>query len=375
MPDGSCRFPDGSAQLPSGAVKVPGLAGLYFPDGSISLANGDIQLPSGEVSTPNVEVPDGAVKFPDGSFKLGDDVYLPSGSVMLGSGKMKLPNGKIGKPKWGLPKFCMPSLGFKGSLPKVSIPKGSLLLPSGQVKLPDGRLISAGDWDFGFIETSMWYNRAKSALDIEVYQAVGLPKADLTGSIDAYAKLRFEPAIEGVTKLKTKVKKNTYSPKWNQSFSVKAPKPEFEARTLSCELWDWDRFSSNDPVAKVDFDLADLDFTGKKQWHPLQFFDMKMRAPKPSADGSLTLPDMSVQTPTGSRRGLDSSVKFPDGSIKLPDGSLQMPDGSIKGKGDLDFKLPDGAVELEDGSYQLPSGEIMLPSGNLVTPSGSWAQT
>ena len=81
----------------------------------------DLGCYGGEIETPNLDVPEGAVKFPDGSYKLDGDVYLPSGSVMLGSGGLKLPSGKMGKPRWGLPSFCMPSLGFNKHIPKVKI--------------------------------------------------------------------------------------------------------------------------------------------------------------------------------------------------------------------------------------------------------------
>jgi hypothetical protein len=80
---------------------------------------------------------------------------------------------------------------------------------------------------------------------IELAGANGLAKADLLGASDPYAVVYFNDECLG----KTRVRKNTLEPVWNERFGIRA-----EARdhnTLRIELFDYDRFSADDFMGQV----------------------------------------------------------------------------------------------------------------------------
>jgi len=94
-------------------------------------------------------------------------------------------------------------------------------------------------------------------LHIEIVEARNLKSADLNGFSDPYV------IIKG-TKTKTNIVKKTLNPTWN--FSTELPISSFEKLTF--QIYDWDRFSTDDLIGEVS-----LDYFGYRQaidsWFPV----------------------------------------------------------------------------------------------------------
>jgi C2 domain len=96
-------------------------------------------------------------------------------------------------------------------------------------------------------------------LKLKAVQARGLLSMDTNGMSDPY--VRFEL---GDQHRKTKVKKKTLDPEWNQDFAFLVPSLD---SALHVEVWDWDRVGGDDYIGAVTIPgLADVAGT---QWFPL----------------------------------------------------------------------------------------------------------
>ena len=89
---------------------------------------------------------------------------------------------------------------------------------------------------------------AKGARRVEVTILNGahLPKMDTIGSIDPYCEVEF-----GGTMYKTSVKKNTYSPTWDEALMFDVEDVTVDPGPLRITLMDWDRVGASEKVGMV----------------------------------------------------------------------------------------------------------------------------
>jgi len=110
---------------------------------------------------------------------------------------------------------------------------------------------------FGNIEFSTYYDSSDSSLAIRIIKATNLPVMDLFGLTDPFVKCCLLP--DRKRKLETKVKRKTLNPHWNERFMFQGLSiDKIKHRVLSLQVYDYDRFSRNDPIGDVFLPLKDL---------------------------------------------------------------------------------------------------------------------
>jgi len=110
---------------------------------------------------------------------------------------------------------------------------------------------------FGNIEFSTYYDSADNSLAIRIIRATNLPVMDLFGLTDPFVKCCLLP--DRKRKLETKVKRKTLNPHWNERFMFQGLSiDKIKHRVLSLQVYDFDRFSRNDPIGDVFLPLRDL---------------------------------------------------------------------------------------------------------------------
>ncbi|KAL6071210.1 RPS6 protein kinase [Balamuthia mandrillaris] len=89
----------------------------------------------------------------------------------------------------------------------------------------------------------------EATLTVTAVEGSSLAAKDMGGTSDPYCIL----SVDG-QKAKTKVKKKTLDPKWNETFTFKVYSPT----TIHLEVWDKDLFTADDFLGQVDIPLSDL---------------------------------------------------------------------------------------------------------------------
>jgi hypothetical protein len=83
-------------------------------------------------------------------------------------------------------------------------------------------------------------------LIVTVESARHLPKMDVMGTCDAFCEVEWQGQ-----KFKTTIKKNSYSPDWNETFAFPVENISAGVSCLSVVVMDWDMMSKNDLVGEV----------------------------------------------------------------------------------------------------------------------------
>ena len=104
---------------------------------------------------------------------------------------------------------------------------------------------------------------------IEVVRARNLKPMDALGNADPFVELCC--SSEPKQKQKTKKVKSSLAPSWNEAFELRLVGDQAE---ITADVYDWDRFSKNDPMGRVVISALAMD--GKETWHTL--------APMPGCD-------------------------------------------------------------------------------------------
>ena len=134
---------------------------------------------------------------------------------------------------------------------------------------------------------SLWYEQSSQSLAVTVIHARNLKNSDLMGGkTDALVHV-----IMGNNELKTKVVKDNNNPEFGETFKLPLSTDAKGLSILTLQLWDWDKFSKNDPVGEVVVPLRSVDLAdrGAKTalLHPIQ---KKTSQPKPKpVDGPPSL--------------------------------------------------------------------------------------
>ncbi|XP_076324049.1 synaptotagmin-7-like isoform X2 [Tachypleus tridentatus] len=114
----------------------------------------------------------------------------------------------------------------------------------------------------GQIQFSLEYNFPNSTLVLKIIQASNLPAKDIIGTSDPYVKVFLLP--DKKHKLETKVKHRTLNPRWNETFYFEGfPLYKLQKSILYLQVFDYDRFSRDDPIGDVYLPLSQVDLTQK----------------------------------------------------------------------------------------------------------------
>ncbi|VDH99136.1 synaptotagmin-like protein [Mytilus galloprovincialis] len=137
---------------------------------------------------------------------------------------------------------------------------------------------NAGDVDYGKIpitgdiQFGMDYNYRTGTLEIHITQCKGLAPADTRRNrSDPYIKTYLLPDKTRSGKRKTKIKKHTLNPVFDEKLRYLISKSELENRTLWVTVWHNDRFGRNDFLGEVtiNFDYYRFGDSASK-WYKLQ---------------------------------------------------------------------------------------------------------
>lgn len=130
-----------------------------------------------------------------------------------------------------------------------------------------GTVAVRGDVEFGFI-----YNFGSGSLDISIRQCRDLAPVDLKRNrSDPYVKVYLLPDRSKAGKRKTKVKKHTLNPLFEEILKFVMPLNEVERRTMWISVWHSDMFGRNDFLGEVMMPLSGQVFDDpSSKWYSLQ---------------------------------------------------------------------------------------------------------
>lgn len=130
-----------------------------------------------------------------------------------------------------------------------------------------GTVAVRGDVEFGFI-----YNFGSGSLDISIKQCKDLAAVDLKRNrSDPYVKVYLLPDRSKAGKRKTKVKKHTLNPIFEEILKFVMPLNEVERRTMWISVWHSDMFGRNDFLGEVMMPMTGQVFDDpSSKWYSLQ---------------------------------------------------------------------------------------------------------
>lgn len=123
----------------------------------------------------------------------------------------------------------------------------------------------------GEVEISLLYNYRLGAFEVGVKRCRDLAPIDVKRNrSDPYVKVYLLPDKSKAGKRKTKVKKNTLNPVFEETLSFVQPLASLSSRTLWLSVWHADMFGRNDFLGEVTLPLADVVFDDPApMWHKL----------------------------------------------------------------------------------------------------------
>lgn len=143
------------------------------------------------------------------------------------------------------------------------------------------------DGSKGNLLLSLTYQPKRHLMHAIILKATNLKKQDVIGLADPYVKVYLVHKGKQQSKWKTKVKKNTLNPVFNESFQFSIPKTGINLKDVSLDLvvMDYDRFSRDDRMGFVTIGEQSTHESGRKhwadmlsspghsvsQWHPIHF--------------------------------------------------------------------------------------------------------
>jgi len=130
-----------------------------------------------------------------------------------------------------------------------------------------GTVTVKGELEFGFI-----YNMVSGSLDINIKQCRELAPVDTKRNrSDPYVKVYLLPDKSKAGKRKTKVKKHTLNPLFEEILKFVMPRGEVERRTMWISVWHSDMFGRNDFLGEVMMPMAGQVFDDPAaKWYSLQ---------------------------------------------------------------------------------------------------------
>ncbi|XP_065184549.1 titin homolog isoform X2 [Sycon ciliatum] len=125
----------------------------------------------------------------------------------------------------------------------------------------------------GFVTFGLSYHASK--LHINVVRCIDLAPPRGPGTVaDPYIKLYLLPDKNKATKRKTKAKKRTLDPRFDETLSIKMNESELRDRTLWLSVWDNHTLSRNTFLGEVRLKMASVDFAEESP-REIPLFDLK----------------------------------------------------------------------------------------------------
>ncbi|KAG9437188.1 synaptotagmin-4 [Apis mellifera carnica] len=120
----------------------------------------------------------------------------------------------------------------------------------------------------GELLVSLCWQPINSRLTVVVLKAQNLPKMDVTGLADPYVKIYLLYNSQRIAKRKTRVKKRTLSPVFNESFVFDIPNGADGLNNVSLEfmLIDWDRVTRNEVIGRLEFGGPECQGSALNHW-------------------------------------------------------------------------------------------------------------
>ncbi|XP_076633853.1 synaptotagmin 4 isoform X2 [Colletes latitarsis] len=120
----------------------------------------------------------------------------------------------------------------------------------------------------GELLVSLCWQPINSRLTVVVLKAQNLPKMDVTGLADPYVKIYLLYNNQRIAKKKTRVKKRTLCPVFNESFVFDIPNDPDGLNNVSLEfmLLDWDRVTKNEVIGRLEFGGPDCQYSALNHW-------------------------------------------------------------------------------------------------------------
>jgi Ca2+-dependent lipid-binding protein len=121
----------------------------------------------------------------------------------------------------------------------------------------------------GEILTSLCYQPATNKVTVVVLKAKNLPKFDITGLADPYAKVYMLYNGQKLAKKKTHVKKRTLTPVYNESFVFDLPTSDpgaLEQISFEFLVMDWDRVTKNEVMGRAVIGCETRSASGRAHW-------------------------------------------------------------------------------------------------------------
>ncbi|XP_050667518.1 uncharacterized protein LOC126967134 isoform X2 [Leptidea sinapis] len=213
----------------------------------------------------------------------------------------------------------------------------------------------------GEVQFSLLYNYRLGALEVGVKRCRDLAPVDVKRNrSDPYVKVYLLPDKSKTGKRKTKVKKNTLNPVFEESLSFTQPLGALSSRTLWLSVWHADMFGRNDFLGEVALPLADVVFDDPAPtWYKLhertEQFDEQQ----------------------GTRGDIIIGLKFElqEGSSNRGKGTLHV---LVKEAKNLVATKPNGLADVFCKSYLLPErGRLAKQKTSVVrrTLSPRWEHT
>eukprot|EP00057_Strongylocentrotus_purpuratus_P003188 XP_003726123.1 PREDICTED: synaptotagmin-4 [Strongylocentrotus purpuratus] len=103
----------------------------------------------------------------------------------------------------------------------------------------------------GELLTSLCYQPAANRLTVVVLKAKNLPKMDVTGLADPYVKIYVMYRNQRLAKKKTRLKKRTLNPVFNESFLFDIPMEGLEYLKIEFQVLDHDRVTKNEIIGRL----------------------------------------------------------------------------------------------------------------------------
>jgi len=103
----------------------------------------------------------------------------------------------------------------------------------------------------GDLLISMCYNPTSSKISIVVMKSSNLKVMDITGSCDPYVKIYAQVGGKRIGKEKTRIKRKTLNPVWNETFEFDAPIDKIRELSFMLTVLDFDRILPNEAIGQV----------------------------------------------------------------------------------------------------------------------------
>ncbi|XP_014370968.2 uncharacterized protein LOC106720730 [Papilio machaon] len=237
----------GTNTVPAGPVKSARYRAPGFRSATRAASAPGLHLPRRRRPAPTPHQPTPAA--PASAPSLQDEVYL-SDNATLSSGTATLPRRSSSPLPHDTDRFPINRSGLQArSESMASVYSGA------------GEGARGGVTVRGEVQFSLLYNYRLGALEVGVRRARDLAPVDTKRNrSDPYVKVYLLPDKSKTGKRKTKVKKNTLSPVFEETLSFVQPLAALSARTLWLSVWHADIFGRNDFLGEVTLPLADVVF-------------------------------------------------------------------------------------------------------------------